>query len=59
MNAGGDLRREDRQAVFDGSGKGAVSRDGEEGDLAKGEVKTFTNQLVCLNPLGKCSWFLS
>ena len=37
MNAGGGLRREDRQAVFDGSGKGAVSRDGEEGDFAQGE----------------------
>jgi len=37
MNDGGGLRRQDRQAVVDGFGQGAVSRDGEEGDLAEGE----------------------
>ncbi len=44
---GGGLRREDRQAVFDGSGKGAVSRDGEEGDFAQKERgETLANTLV-------------
>jgi hypothetical protein len=31
------LRRENRQTVVDGSGEGAVSRDGKEGNLAEGE----------------------
>jgi len=37
MNDGGRLRRPDRQAVGDGSGEGAVSRDGKEGDFSEGE----------------------
>jgi len=38
MNDGRRLRRQDRQAVVDGFFDGAVSGDGEEGDLAQGEV---------------------
>ena len=37
MNDGRGLRGQDRQAVVDGSGQRAVSRDGEEGDFAQGE----------------------
>jgi len=38
MKAGCRLRRQDRQAVVDGLGEGTVSRDGEAGDFAEGEV---------------------
>ena len=38
MNDGGGLRRQDRQAVVDGFGEGAVSGDGEEEDFAEGKV---------------------
>jgi len=41
LNKGGGLRRQDRQAVVDGPREGAVSRDGEEGHFAKGEIKFF------------------
>ena len=37
MSDGGGLRRQDRQAVVDGFGEGAVSGVGEEGHLAEGE----------------------
>jgi len=36
MNDGGGLRRQDGQAVVDGSGEGAVSRNGEARDFAEG-----------------------
>ncbi len=41
MNDGGRLRRQARQTVVDGSGEGAVSRDGEERDFAQGEGVIF------------------
>jgi len=37
MNDGCRLRREDPQAVVDGSGQSAVSRDGKEGAVAERE----------------------
>ena len=37
MNDGRCLRTQDRQAVVDGFGESAVSRDGEEGAIAEGE----------------------
>jgi len=36
MNDGRRVRRQDRQAVFDGFGQGPVSRDGKEGAVAEG-----------------------
>ena len=41
MNDGPRLRRQDCQTVVDGSGEGAVGRDGEEGDFAEGEVRNL------------------
>ncbi len=38
MNDSRHLRKKDRQAVVDGSGEGAVSGNGKEGDFAEGEV---------------------
>jgi len=38
MNDGRRLQKEDRQAVVDGSGQRAVSRDGETRDFAQGKV---------------------
>ena len=38
MNDGRGLQRQDRQAVVDGFGKNAVSRDGETRDFAEGKV---------------------
>ncbi len=47
MNDGGGVRRQDRQAVVDGFGQGAVSGDGEEGDFAEKERgETLANTLV-------------
>ncbi len=37
MNADFSLRRQDLQTVVDGSGEGAVSRNGETGDFAQRE----------------------
>jgi hypothetical protein len=37
LNKGGGLRRQDRQAVVNGSRQGSASRDGEAGDFAEGE----------------------
>ena len=39
MNAGRRVRREDRQAMVDGSGENAFSGDGKEGVVAEGEVR--------------------
>ena len=39
MNDGRRLQRQDRQAAVDGLSKGAVRRDGKEGDVAEGEIK--------------------
>ena len=38
MNDGGGIRRQDRQAVVDGSRQGSVSGDGKEGDVVEGEI---------------------
>jgi len=38
MNDGRRLRREDRQTVVDGSRQSTVSRDGEAGNFAQGEM---------------------
>ena len=38
---GGGLRRQDRQAVVDGSGEGTVSGDGEEGHFAEREMRFY------------------
>ncbi len=49
MNDGRRLRRQDRQAVVDGSGQSSVSRDGKAGNFAEGEgVK---NSLAHFEPL--------
>jgi len=46
MNDGGGLRRQDGQAVVDGLGQSAVSRDGEEGNFAEEEgVRQVWNML--------------
>ncbi len=41
MNDGGRVRRQDRQAVFDGLGQGQGSGNGEEGAAAEGEIMFF------------------
>ena len=41
MNDGRRLRRQERQAVVDGSQSGTVKGNGEEGDFAEGEVDGF------------------
>ena len=47
MNDGRRLRRQDRQAVVDGSGESAVSGDGEARDFAEGEVRNRFQWTCC------------
>jgi len=41
MNDGRRVRTQDRQAVVNGSGQGAVSESGKEGATAEGEVRNL------------------